>query len=196
MKNYASLLLYLTPFGGFIQQLIEEQWNTINLIKYTNFHTSLSKNSSRYLERSRQHFHSSDPATDHVFLLPAELSVNVFSTFFPWTHILGPEIGRARSSQFLFCSLSPLSPLLEGFHALIQRERTLNCAGQDVLSCLAAQNLHTVVLPWAQLSTWMLAGYGCIPLLFSLFIASQFKWFPKAAKDHIRQMSFPLYTRD
>lgn len=84
MKNYASLLFHLTPFGGFVQQLIEEQWNTINLIKYTNFPTSLSKSSSRYLERSRQHLHSSDPMTDPVFLLPAEeLSVNVFSTFSP-----------------------------------------------------------------------------------------------------------------
>lgn len=145
MKDYGSLLFHLTPFGGFIQQLLEEQQNTINLIKYTNFSASLSKISSRYLERSRQHFHSSDLLTDLIFFLPAELPANVFSTLFPSTHVLGPEINRARSSQFLFCSLSPLYPLLEGFHALMQRKRILKCAGQGVLSYLAAWNLHTVV---------------------------------------------------
>lgn len=149
--DYAYLLFHLIPFGGFIQQLIEEQWNTINLIKCTNF-TSLSESTTRYLERSRQHFHSSSLLTDPVFLLLSELSANIFSALLPSIHILGPETDR--SFQSVFCSLSLFPPLLEGSHALMQRKRTLSCAGQGVLSCLEAQNLYTVVLPWAQLSTW------------------------------------------
>lgn len=132
MKDDASLPLHLTSFGGCIQHLIEEQWNFYTNF-YTNFFTSLSKSSPGYLERSRQHFHSSNLLTDPVFLLPAELSANVFSTFSPSTHILGSEIGRTESSQFLFCSLSPLSPLLPCFDA--EEEDTQLCwASCPVLS--------------------------------------------------------------
>lgn len=141
MKNYASLLFHFTSFGGFIRQLIEEEWKTINLIKYNNFSTSLSTSSPWYLERSRQHFHSSDVLTDPVFLLPAGLSADVFSTPSP-QDILGPEIGRAGSSQFLFCSLPPLSPLLPSFVA--EEEDTQLCWARCPV--LATQNLHRVVL--------------------------------------------------
>lgn len=51
MKDYGSPLFHLTPFGGFIQQFIEKQWNTINLIKYTDLSASLNKSSPRYLIR-------------------------------------------------------------------------------------------------------------------------------------------------
>lgn len=160
MKDYTSLLLHLASYEGFIQQLIEEQWNTINLIKYTNFSTSLSQSSPRYLERSRQHFHSSDLLTDPVFLIPAVLSANVFSTLSPSAHILGSETGRAEFPIPVLFHVNPF-PLLPCFNA--DEEDTRLCWARCPV--LSGNPEFTHSGSTVSSAFYMeLDGYGCVPL--------------------------------